>query len=111
MNRKLLFIMGLLLAAALGSMLPQLIVGHVEGSTNNASYQFMNLGISTNVDREKVKQILDHVVGIEDYKIDPKLDRVTITFDAETMKAEWIAKSLEAGGYTPDEFNRVKQQQ
>jgi copper chaperone CopZ len=108
LKRKWLFIVGLVFSAALGSLLPQWIVGNVEGSAAQVTYHFVGLGMHTNEERGKVKEILDHVVGIEEYKIDPQADQVTITFDKETMKAEWIVKSLDAQGFTPDSYSKFK---
>jgi len=108
MKRKSLFITGLLLAAAIGIFLPQFIVGTVESSPSEATYTFTNLGMTTEEEKERVQEILDHIVGIYEVSIDPTSDQVTITLDEETMRPEWIVKSLDAHGFTPDDYKPVK---
>ncbi|RXT14950.1 hypothetical protein [Ammoniphilus sp. CFH 90114] len=108
MNRKYLFVIGLLFAMAVGTFLPQLLVGNVESSADEVTYQFVNLGMTTTETREIIEEILDGIVGVADFRIDPMADMITITLDPETMKPEWIVKSLEAHGYKPDEYHKVR---
>lgn len=43
---------------------------------------------------------LSKIIGIENYKLHPDKNSVTVTFNSEYMHAEWIEKSLEAAGFT-----------
>lgn len=108
MNKKRWMIMGLLIAAALGVFIPQLIVEQAKGSPDEATYQFLHLGMTTSDAVNEMEQILDGIVGIVKVDMDPESDRITVTFDEETMKAEWIAKSLEAHGYPPESYKKLK---
>ena len=47
----------------------------------------------------KVEEALSNIVGIESYKLQPDSQAITVAFDPDVMKAEWIEKSLEAAGF------------
>lgn len=108
MNKKLGMILGLVIAAMLGAFIPQLTVDEAKGSTDEVTYQFLHLGMTTSEASNEMEQILDGIVGIVRVDIDPKSDRITVTFEEDTMKAEWIAKSLEAHGYPPESYKKIK---
>lgn len=108
MNKKLWIIMGLVVAAVLGAFIPQLMVDQARGSSDEATYQFLHLGMTTPDARDEVKEILDGIVGVSKFEMDSNSDQITITFDQETMKAEWIAKSLDAHGYAPESYHKLK---
>lgn len=108
MNKKLWMIMGLVIAAALGAFIPQLMVDQAKGSTDEATYQFLHLGMTTPESAEEMSEILDGIVGILKVDLDSKSDQITITFDEDTTKAEWIAKSLDAHGYPPESYKKIK---
>lgn len=108
MGKRYLLVLGFLLAIAVGTFLPKLIVSNVESSSNEVTYQFVNLGMTTEQSRSQIEGILNGLIGISDFKIDSTADVVTITLDPETMKPEWIMKSLDSHGYLPDEYHKVK---
>ncbi|WP_134700215.1 hypothetical protein [Ammoniphilus sp. YIM 78166] len=108
MNKKYYFVLGLILAIAIGTFLPRLFVGDVMGSSDEETYQLVNLGMTSDETRNQIHEILDGIVGISSIQIDPLADLVTITVDTETMKPEWIMKSLNAHGFSPEEYHKVK---
>jgi hypothetical protein len=108
-NKKLLFIIGLLLAAALGTFLPQVIVGGAQSAPEEVTYDFFNLGMTTQQSRTQVKEILEYVVGVRSVSFMREGDHVRISFQHELMKPEWIMKTLKAHGFSPKGFNKVKE--
>jgi copper chaperone CopZ len=108
MNKTFLFLLGLFLAAAIGTFLPQAMTGLVEGAPDETTYQFINLGLHSPEAREQVEEVLSNVIGISKVSIDPNTDQVTITFDQEIMKAEWISKTLDSQGFRPETFTLIK---
>lgn len=108
MGKRYLLILSFVLAIAIGTFLPQLIVENVESSSDEITYQFVNLGMTTEESRQQIEEILDGIVGISDFQIDPISDVITITLDPETMKPEWVMKSLDSHGYAAGEYHKLK---
>lgn len=102
------YLLGIILAVALGYFVPQLMVSDVKGTTSEVTYQFTNMGMTTSDSRKEMQEILEGIIGISQVDIHPGSDQIQITFDEETMKAEWIAKSLEAHGYHPESYKKLK---
>jgi copper chaperone CopZ len=48
----------------------------------------------------KMKEALSKIIGIEGYQLSPTKNSLTVTFNSDYMKAEWIEKSLQAAGFT-----------
>ena len=107
MNKRYFFVLGLILAIAIGTFLPRLFVGDALGSADEVTYQFVNLGMTSEETRNQIHEILDGIVGVSNIQVDPLTDLVTITVDQETMKPEWIIKSLNAHGFSPEEYHKV----
>lgn len=49
---------------------------------------------------QQLEDALNNIIGIEDYEVNEEDKTITVWFDAERMKADWIEKSLEASGFT-----------
>lgn len=110
MKKKVGLTLGLFLAIALGFLVPQLVLQPAEGSSHEVTYQFKQLGMkNTPESQQQMEEILDNIIGITNISLNPGQDLATITFDEDTMKAEWIAKKLEAHGYSPKTYVKVKQ--
>jgi len=109
MKKKVGLALGLLLAIALGFLLPQFVLEQAEGSSQEVTFQFNQLGMKNSQESmQEMQEVLDNIIGITNISLNPEQDSATITFDEETMKAEWIAKTLEAHGYTPKKYVKVK---
>lgn len=110
MKNKIGLVFGLLLAIALGFLLPQFVLPQAEGSNSEVTYEFRQLGMENTPEaQQKMKEILDNIIGITDIALYPQQNSAKITFDEESMKAEWIAKTLEAHGFKPKSIVKVKE--
>ena len=111
MKGKVWLALGIVLAIALGFLLPQFVVEQAESSSQEVTYQFKQLGMDSLESQQEMQEILDNILGITNSTLNPKEDSVTITFDEETTKAEWIAKSLEAHGYVPKTYVKINKKE
>ncbi|TLS35068.1 heavy-metal-associated domain-containing protein [Pseudalkalibacillus caeni] len=62
---------------------------------------FSGVDLSCDGCQSQMETSLDKIIGIQNYEIDAESKSVTVWFDNEVMKPEWINKSLEAAGFYP----------
>ncbi len=67
---------------------------------------FSGIDLSCENCKNKVVDSLDNILGIDDYSLDPKNETITVWYNQDEMKPEWIYKSLEAAGFRPENINR-----
>lgn len=70
-------------------------------------------GIDTSCDQctGKVENALSKIIGIKGSHINSSEDVVRVTFNSKIMKAEWIANSLKAAGFQPEDFTVIQKQE
>ncbi|RKD24050.1 hypothetical protein BEP19_06475 [Ammoniphilus oxalaticus] len=107
MKRKLWLTFGLAIAILVGLALPQLKTEQAAGSSQEVTFQFVRIGLNTDEAQQEIQQIVNNIVGISQVEILPETDTLTITFNEEIMKADWIAKSLTASGYPPEKYVKL----
>jgi copper chaperone CopZ len=110
MTKRILFIFGFILAVTVSFSFSHFPMFQAEGATHETTYVFHDLGMTTNEARQEVAKILDQTIGISKVEISPANDQVKMTIDQEIMKPEWVAKTLNANGYSPESYTRVKGQ-
>ena len=110
MTRRILLVFGFILAVSIGFSLSHFSGGQVVSASHETTYVFHDLGMTTNVARHEVGKALEQIIGVSKVEISPSSDQVKITLDQETMKPEWVAKTLNANGYSPEGYTRVKEQ-
>lgn len=59
---------------------------------------FYHLHLNAPERKQKVKDALHNLIGINQIVYHPKQDSVTVTFDYETMRREWIERAFESVG-------------
>jgi len=93
-------------------VIPLLIAAIVFSNDSNKGAQaetekvvFSGIDLSCENCKNKVVDSLDKILGIYDYSLDPKNETVTVWYNQDEMKPEWIYKSLEAAGFPPEDMN------
>lgn len=67
------------------------------------SFEGVNLNCSGC--QEKMESALSKILGIKEVQMLPARDVVKITFATKVMRAEWIARSLKAAGFKPEDYS------
>ncbi|GGH76056.1 copper chaperone CopZ [Pullulanibacillus pueri] len=60
---------------------------------------FEGVDLNCHACQAKAEVALSNIIGIDSYKLHPHKHAITVSFDPEVMKADWIEKSLEASGF------------
>ncbi|MBM7644985.1 copper chaperone CopZ [Scopulibacillus daqui] len=68
---------------------------------NSNKAVFTGVNLSCNQCENRMDQALSKIIGIKEYKMNPAEKTVTVTFDHNVMKAEWIENSLKSAGFNP----------
>jgi hypothetical protein len=98
MRRKSLLVF--IIAIALGAAFVLAKFGPVQKTqAGEGKVTFSGIELSNPKVHAKLSDTLNHLIGIDNYSLNPKQNSVTVSFDYESMRAAWIEKALESAGF------------
>lgn len=75
-----------------------------EVTAERLTVAFTGVEMSCEGCKAQVETTLSKILGIKNAHIMPAEGLVKVTFSTKVMQAEWIANSLKAAGFKPDDF-------
>ncbi|HEX7064837.1 MAG TPA: heavy-metal-associated domain-containing protein [Bacillales bacterium] len=80
-----------------------------EVTRGKVTVAFTGIDMSCDQCKSQVTGALAKIIGIQASHINPAKDVVRVTFNSKVMKAGWIANSLEAAGFKPEDIEVIQE--
>ncbi|HEU5140597.1 MAG TPA: heavy-metal-associated domain-containing protein [Bacillales bacterium] len=79
-----------------------------EVTNGKVTVAFKGIDTSCKQCKSEVSGALSKIIGIQASHINPAKDIVRVTFNSNIMKASWIANSLKAAGFKPEDIEVIQ---